>query len=58
MLKSSTEYNSSFWTIPNLSLSGVVNAPAFVVAPISVNLGKSSLIDFASGPLPIVMSNT
>ena len=35
-----------------------VSAPAFVVAPIKVNFGKSNLIDFASGPFPIVISKT
>ena len=56
MLKSSTEYNSSFCTIPNLSLKGVVSDPAFVVAPINVNFGKSNLIDLAVGPFPIMIS--
>ena len=35
----------------------MVNEPAFVVAPIKVNLGKSSLIDLALGPFPIIISN-
>lgn len=52
VVKSSTEYNSNLCTIPNLSLNGVVKEPAFVVAPINVNLGKSNLIDFALGPFP------
>ena len=54
--KFSTEYNSSLFTIPNLSLNGVVKEPAFVVAPINVNFGKSSLIDLALGPFPIIIS--
>ena len=55
--KSSGSYNSSLSTIPNLSLNGVVNEPALVVAPINVNLGKSNLIDLALGPFPIIISN-
>ena len=31
-------------------------APPFVVAPTSVNFGRSNLIDFAAGPLPITIS--
>ena len=53
----STKVSFSLDTIPNLSLKGVVSAPAFVVAPISVNFGKSSLIDLALGPFPIIISN-
>ena len=43
--------------MPNLSLNGVVNDPAFVVAPINVNFGKSSLIDLALGPFPMIISS-
>ena len=57
VLKFSGVYNSNLWIIPNLSLNGVVNEPALVVAPINVNLGKSILIDFALGPFPITISN-
>lgn len=39
VLKSSGVYNSNLWIIPNLSLNGVVNEPALVVAPINVNFG-------------------
>ena len=35
----------------------MVSAPAFVVAPIKVNLGSSSLIDLALGPFPIIISS-
>ena len=41
----------------NLSLRGVVSDPAFVVAPIKVNFGKSNLIDLLLGPFPITISN-
>ena len=56
--KFSIEYNSNLSTIPNLSLKGVVSEPALVVAPISVNLGKSILIDLALAPVPITISKT
>ena len=55
--KSWSEYNSNLCTIPNLSLSGVVNEPALVVAPIRVNFGKFNLMDFAVGPFPIIISS-
>ena len=57
VVSSSALYSSSLSTMPNLSLSGVVSAPALVVAPIKVNFGKSSLIDLALGPFPIIMSS-
>ena len=57
LLKFSMLYNSNLCIIPNLSLKGVVSEPTLVVAPIKVNFGKSILIDFASGPLPIIISN-
>ena len=57
VVKSSVLYSSNLCTIPNLSLNGVDSEPAFVVAPISVNLGRSSLIDLALGPFPIIISN-
>ena len=50
-------YSSNLLTIPKRSLNGVASEPAFVVAPIRVNLGKSNLIDRALGPLPIMISN-
>ena len=36
----------------------MVDEPAFVVAPIKVNLGRFNLIDFAVGPFPIMISKT
>ncbi len=54
---SSAEYISSLFITPNLSLRGDVSNPIRVVAPISVNLGRSSLIDLALGPFPIIISN-
>ena len=57
VFKSFSSYSSNLWTIPNLSLRGVVRDPAFVVAPINVNLGKFILIDFAVGPFPNIMSS-
>ena len=56
VFSSSSVYSSSLFTIPNLSLSGVVSEPALVVAPTKVNLGKSNLIDLALGPFPIIIS--
>ena len=55
-LSSSFEYRLNLLTIPNLSLRGAVRFPALVVAPTSVNLGMSSLIDLAEGPFPMIMS--
>ena len=57
VVKSSIEYNSNLCIMPNLSRSGVVSEPAFVVAPINVNLGKSNRIDLLLGPFPITISN-
>ena len=56
-LSSSLVYISRRLITPKRSLSGAVRAPAFVVAPISVNRGKSSRIDRADGPFPIIMSS-
>ena len=54
---SSFVYNSNLKITPNLSLKGAESWPARVVAPTSVKLGKSSLIDLADGPLPIIISS-
>ena len=43
--------------MPKRSRSGLVNMPARVVAPTSVNGGRSSLIERAAGPSPIMMSS-
>src|SRR5512134_1037312 len=43
--------------MPNRSRSGEVSRPARVVAPISVKGGRSSLIERAAGPSPIMMSS-
>ena len=53
---SSGVYISNLQLTPNLSLNGALREPALVVAPISVNLAMSSLMDLAAGPLPIIMS--
>ena len=50
-------YSSSRKLMPNRSRSGEVSMPARVVAPINVNFGRSSRIDRAEGPLPIMMSS-
>ena len=42
--------------MPNLSLKGVVNNPALVVAPTKVKGGTSILIDLAPGPSPMIKS--
>ena len=42
--------------IPNRSLNGVVKEPALVVAPTKVNFGRSSIIDLALGPFPMIIS--
>ena len=54
--KSFSVYSSNLCIIPNLSRSGEDKDPALVVAPTNVNLGRSSLIDFAAGPFPIIIS--
>ena len=43
--------------MPKRSRSGEVSRPARVVAPTSVNGGRSSLIERAAGPSPIMMSS-
>jgi hypothetical protein len=43
--------------MPKRSRSGDVKSPARVVAPTSVNGGRSSLIDRAAGPSPIMISS-
>ena len=42
--------------MPKRSRSGLVSMPARVVAPTSVKGGRSSLIERAAGPSPIMMS--
>ena len=42
--------------MPKRSRSGLVSMPARVVAPTSVNGGRSSLTERAAGPSPIMMS--
>ena len=42
--------------MPKRSRSGLVSMPARVVAPTSVNGCRSSLIERAAGPSPIMMS--
>ena len=42
--------------MPKRSRSGLVSMPARVVAPISVKGCRSSLIERAAGPSPIMMS--
>ena len=41
---------------PKRSLNGAVSIPALVVAPTSVNFGRSSRIDLAFAPFPIIIS--
>jgi hypothetical protein len=43
--------------MPKRSRSGEVSSPARVVAPTSVNGGKSILIERAPGPSPMMMSS-
>ena len=43
--------------MPKRSRSGEVSMPARVVAPMSVNFGRSSRMERADGPLPIMMSS-
>ncbi len=40
---------------PNLALKGDVRSPSLVVAPISVNFGRESLMLLASGPFPTII---
>ena len=55
--RSSAAYGSRRWWIPKRSRSGVVSRPARVVAPISVNGGRSSVTTFAPAPWPIVIGS-
>ncbi len=50
-------YISSRSTTPNRSLSGAESWPARVVAPTRVNFGRSSRMERAEGPLPMMMSS-
>ena len=43
--------------MPKRSRSGVVSSPVRVVAPISVNGGRSSVSVRAAGPWPTMMSS-
>ena len=43
--------------MPKRSRNGEVSSPARVVAPTSVNGGRSILIERAPGPSPITMSS-
>ena len=43
--------------MPKRSRSGVVSSPARVVAPISVNGGRSSVTTFAPAPTPSVIGS-
>ena len=43
--------------MPKRSRNGEVSSPARVVAPTSVNGGRSILIERAPGPSPIMMSS-
>ena len=53
---SSGVYSSSRSVTPKRSLKGAESCPARVVAPMSVKRGRSSRIEFALGPLPMMMS--
>ena len=53
---SSGVYSSSRSVTPNRSRRGAESCPARVVAPIRVNLGRSSRMELALGPLPTMMS--
>ena len=53
---SPAEYISSRSITPNRSRKGEVSCPARVVAPMRVNLGRSSRMDRAAGPLPMMIS--
>ena len=50
-------YEGALGSGAKLSLSGEVNKPARVVAPTRVKGGRSSLMERAAGPSPIMMSN-
>ena len=56
MDNSSGVYSSSRKLMPKRSRRGEVSMPARVVAPMSVNLGRSRRMERAEGPLPIMMS--
>lgn len=53
---SSGVYSSSRRVTPKRSRSGADREPARVVAPISVKRGRSSRMELAEGPLPMMMS--
>ena len=53
---SSGLYSSSRSSTPNRSRRGAESCPARVVAPMRVNLGRSSRMELAEGPLPMMMS--
>ncbi len=55
-VSSSSVYYWSLLTIPNLSLSGDVRSPALVVAPTSVNGGRSIFIFLVDPSVPIMIS--
>ncbi len=55
---SSGVYSSSRSWTPNRSRRGADREPARVVAPMRVNLGRSSRMELALGPLPMMMSTT
>ena len=50
-------YISKRKEMPKRSRSGEDSMPARVVAPISVNLGRSRRMERAAGPLPMMMSS-
>ena len=53
---SSGVYSSSRRVTPKRSRRGADSWPARVVAPIRVNFGRSSRMELADGPLPMMMS--
>ena len=53
---SSGVYSSRRRMTPKRSRSGAESWPERVVAPMSVNFGRSSRMEFAEGPLPMMMS--
>ena len=55
---SSGVYSSSRSVTPKRSRRGADSCPARVVAPMRVNLGRSSRTELAEGPLPMMMSMT
>ena len=53
---SSGVYSSSRRVTPKRSRRGADSCPARVVAPMRVNFGRSSRMELADGPLPMMMS--